>query len=184
MRDKIKKIPNLCCSKTSTLFLYFSPLLCLKLLCSNSHCPDEPVYTICEPGKLYCSIWNYPSNSNDVHAAETTNLKTGLFTKSGTIFNHSAVFLCVHFLQSTFPARLSVPLAEFQQGRQGWGEIRCQNKFYKYSFWPSTSKRIKTASSLNRKILQSCRIFLEGSREQKQPGIWNIISHTILSSSP
>lgn len=110
-----RKIPThaLFQNKHSVLHCF---LLCLKLLCGNSHCPGEAVSTphVSWLGKDLTPSENYPSNSTDVHTAWTANLMAGLFTKFGAIFNHSAVYLCVHFLQSTFPARQSATLAGFQ----------------------------------------------------------------------
>lgn len=105
-------------------------------------------YTTCKLG--YC-IYNHLkllSQSTDSHTVWTANLMGGLFTKFGRIFNHSAIYLRAHFLQSTFPARQSAILPELQQASKGQGEIICQNKCYKYSLWPSISKRNQNSFKL------------------------------------
>lgn len=76
---------------------------------------------------------------------------SGLFTKFRAI-SITQLHICVYiFFNQPFLPRQSATLADSNKEGEGQGEIICQNKFYKYSFWPSISKRNQNSFKLKEK---------------------------------
>lgn len=116
-------------------------LLCLKLLCKQD-CPGKPAV---------CVLDNCITSFEIIPATWTTNLMAGLFTKYGAIFDLSALDLCTFSsINLSCQGRMQHKLNSSKEGK-GLGKIICQNKFYKYSFWPTISKRNQSSFKLKKK---------------------------------